>query len=138
MKGITTKLYERHAIAFLLLCYFAIFMDTRLTTGTVGFMLTNYSIWFVRFLAAWTLIGAVYLLIRRAYPVTMAIASLPILAYVVMGGVFIFSHFDTAPIAAFAIHFGVYGVVLFLIALRIRAMAKGVHNDDSIANRPND
>lgn len=136
MKRITTRLYERHAIAFLLLCYLVTLLDPRNTTGTIGFMLANYSIWFVWVLAAWAFVGAVVLLVRRAYPVTMAIASLPILAYVVMGAVFVLTS-PNAPIAAFFVHFGIYGVVLFLIAMRIRAMAKGAHEDDTIHTRPN-
>lgn len=137
MKRITSKLYERHAIAFLLLCYLATLVDSRNTSGTVGYILANYSYWFVWILAAWALLGAIYLFMRRAYPVAMAIASFPILAYAVMGAVFVLN-VPNAPIAAFFTHFGIYMVVLFLINMRIRAMAKGNHGDDSIHTRPNE
>lgn len=136
MRKITERISERHAIAFILVCYGITLLDPRATTGTVGFMLSNYSHYFVWLMAAWCLFGASWLILRRAYPVTMAMASLPILAYAVMGAVFVL-RVSNAPIAAFFIHFGAYGLVLFLITLRIRAMAKGVHADDTLPTRPN-
>src|SRR5688572_1440619 len=135
MKRISSRIYERHAIAFLLVCYGVILLDPRQTSGVIGFMLSNYSHYFVWLMALWCFLGAIWLIVRRAYPVSMAMASLPILAYTVMGAVFVI-RVPNAPIAGFFIHFGVYGLVLFLITLRIRAMAKGQHNDDSIHTRP--
>jgi hypothetical protein len=130
------KIYERHIIAILLMLYAVILADPRNTTGAVGFMIANYSPLFVQALAIWAVIGAAYLLFRRAYPVSMIIASVPILAYTVMGFWFV-THSSNAPIAAFLIHLGVYTAVLFLIGLRIKAMAKGVHDDDdTLPNRP--
>lgn len=137
MKRILGKVYERHSIAFLLLCYFVILSDGRQTSGVVGFMLINYSPYFVWALAIWSLIGALWLILRKAKPITMAIASLPILAYAVMGAVFVQTNWGLAPIAGFVIHFGVYVTVLILISLRIRSMAKGLHSDDSLPTRPN-
>lgn len=132
MKRLLSQIYERHAIGFLLLCYFVTLLDPRNTTGTVGWILNHYPRITVYVMALWAFVGSLWLFTQKAKPITMAIASLPILAYTVFGASFVLSSRETAPIAAFFIHLGVYVTVLVLIALRIRALAKGIHHDDTI------
>lgn len=132
MKRFLSRIYERHAIAFLLLCYFVTLIDPRNTTGTVGWVLSHYPRFTVWIMALWAFFGACWLLVSKAKPVAMSIASLPILAYTVFGASFVLSNQDSAPIAAFFIHLGVYVTILILISLRTRALAKGSHHDDTI------
>jgi hypothetical protein len=132
MKTFLSRIYERHAIAFLLFCYFVTLLDSRGTTGTVGWILSHMPRFTVFLMASWCFCGGLWLLVAKAKPVTMAIASLPILAYAVFGVAFVLDSQETAPIGAFFIHLGVYVTILVLISLRIRALAKGTHRDDTI------
>jgi len=125
------RLTERHIVALNLLGYAIILTDPRITTGTIGFMLANYSRVFVILLALWAYCGVIFLLLRRAKPLGILVASLPILVYAVMGMWYaIFG--QNAPIAAFILPFLSVVNIHWFIHKRLDALAKGTSLDDTI------
>ena len=122
---------ERHIVALNLLGYAVILTDPRVTTGTVGFITANYSQAFVLFLALWAYCGVIYLLLRRAKPLGILLASLPILAYAVMGTWYAMFG-QNAPIAAFILPSLSAVNIHWFLYTRLDAMAKGESLDDTI------
>lgn len=128
---LSEKLSERHALAWILSCYYITMLEWRgNVTGAATYMKENYSEWFVLGLTLYFGLGALYCLFRKQSPISLAVLSIPQWTYTVIGLWLLFKS-PTAPLATFFIHFGLFGVTIWLIQSRINRIAKGLSDDST-------
>lgn len=130
MTNHSPKFRQRHIAALNILGYAIILADSRMTAGTVGFMLGNYGRGFLLFLAAWGFAGTLWLLLRRSSGIAIFLSALPIFAYAVMGAAFYFL-VDNAPIAALILPSIGLMNILYFVKSRIEDTARNISLDDT-------